>query len=50
VAGQVSLGVVALVRVVLAPLETTRSKFVGGQRARTRSEGAENVLKIGRIL
>ena len=38
VAGQVTLGVVSLVGVVLAPLEAAGGQLVGGQRARAGSE------------
>ena len=46
VAGKVTLGVVAFVGVVLAPLETTRSQFVGGQRAGAGSERTERKSDI----
>jgi hypothetical protein len=48
VAGQVALRVVALVGVVLAPLEATGGQLVGRQRAGSGSEGTvkrENRLK-----
>ena len=41
-AGQVALGVVTLVCVLSSPLEPARRQFVGGQRARTRSETTNN--------
>lgn len=40
VAGQVALGVVALIRVARAPLEARGRQLVGRQRARARCEGA----------